>query len=105
MPGNLTDLTDANGNIASTTDGLNNTVTFEYDAANQRTKAIDPLLEEQLFAYGVRGEVRTITDDPSSMGVTPNAFIPPYYARALCGFGHNAAKELSHTPRQSIRLP
>ncbi len=36
---------------------------------------------------------------------TPLNLIPPCYARDLCGFGHDAAKELSHTPRQSIRLP
>ena len=54
---------DANGNVASSTNGLNNTTTFEYDAANQRTKAIDPLLGERLFAYGLRGEVETITDE------------------------------------------
>ena len=55
---------DANGNLASVTDGLGNTTTFTYDSTfNKITSITDPLNNTATFTYDGAGNLLTVTDE------------------------------------------
>jgi YD repeat-containing protein len=69
---------DANGNVTSVTDPLNNSRTFGYDSLGRMTSVKDPLNNETLIEYDHLGNV-TKTTDPR------NKSTYLYYAYTSCG--------------------